>query len=50
MPCYLNLNKIRAISFDHSAVKMFFVENPDSSHLLLMFPSYLTFFISITIN
>lgn len=46
MPFYLNLNKIRAISVDHSAVHMFFVESPDSSHLFLMFSSYIIFLLA----
>lgn len=43
MPFYLKLNKVTIISIGYSAVKLFFMENPDSSHLFLMFQSYLIY-------
>jgi len=43
MPFYLNLNKVKIISIGYFAVKLFFMENPDSSHLFLMFLSFLIF-------
>lgn len=43
MPFYLNLNKAKIISIGYSAVKLFCMENPDSSLLFLTFLSYLIF-------